>query len=55
MAAAASDMEEDRGEGVSMGGANALGWMGEVDMDLEGGREFKSGGMVKENLEVRYR
>jgi hypothetical protein len=55
VAAAANDMEDDRGEGVSCGGAKALGCMGEVDMDLEGGREFKSGGMMKEKPEVRYR
>ena len=50
VAAAAKDMEEDRGEGVPWGGANALGWIGEVDMEREGGREFKSGDMVKERL-----
>ena len=53
-AAVAKDMEEGRGEGVSCrpGGDVAvwmdLGCMGDEDIDLEGGREFRSGGAIEE-------
>jgi hypothetical protein len=53
-AAAARDMDELRGEGVwlRLGGRFAVcierGCMGEEEVDLDGGREFRSGGaMVK--------
>lgn len=49
-AAAASDIDELRGEGVSLrfGGmfAMARGCMGEEEVDLDGGRVFRSGGAI---------
>ena len=60
-AAAARDIEEFRGEGVSgrVGGWLAAcmerGCIGEEEVDLEGGREFKSGGAMKEQWLLRMR
>ena len=53
VAAAARDMDEERGEGVScrFGGANVRGWIGEDDMLREGGSEFKSGAIARVGLE----
>lgn len=54
-AAVANDIEEARGEGVFCrpGGEVAVwidrGCMGEEDIDLDGGREFRSGGAMEQN------
>lgn len=54
MAAVARDIDEARGEGVSLrfGGevvvVMARGCSGEEDMDLDGGRELRSGGAIQQ-------
>lgn len=53
MAAVARDSDEARGDGVSLrfGGevvVMARGCIGEEDMDLEGGRELRSGGAIQQ-------
>ena len=55
LAAEANDIEALRGEGVScrLGGEVTacidLGCIGEEDMDLEGGKELRSGGAMERN------